>query len=212
MAIRAYGVVGGGGAGVVGTGGGGVGGVVGVGVGGGVGAGVTGATVVGGGGAGGGGAWTVVGGGAWAFVVLLVVVPVEVDLVEAADEVEFATPAERVKSLENGDQLTGSVGSGKDPDPPSRVTTTLMKSCQISAGNVPPATAMPWTLVMNCGVVPFALGYPTHTAVEYLGVYPTNQASPKSLVVPVLPAAGTPMLAATPVPAWMLFCRMRDTS
>jgi hypothetical protein len=46
-------------------------------------------------------------------------------------------------------------------------------------------------------------------AVDSLGVKPTNQASLKLLVVPVLPAAGQPMLARTPVPpstfSWRIF-------
>ena len=37
---------------------------------------------------------------------------------------------------------------------------------------------------------------------------PTNQASVKLSVVPVLPAAGQPMFAAVPVPSWMFFCRI----
>lgn len=150
-----------GGGGVVGGGVGGVGGAVG-------GAGGVGATVVTGGGGvigcvvtGGatGGCCEVLGGGGCAAPVVdfLVVVPVVVP-VEAADEDEFASPARLVKSLENGDQVTGSFGSGNDPDDPSRSTTACMKSCQICAGNDPPLTAMPWTLVMNWGVVPFALG------------------------------------------------------
>lgn len=143
--------------GVVATGGGGVAGVVGV-TGGGVG--VTGAMVVTGG-ATGGGCWEVLGAGGWARVVVLrVVVEVEVeevDFVEAAEEVELASAAARVKSLENGDHVTGSLGSGNDPEPPSRSTTTLMKSCQIWAGKVPPATVMPWTLYIDWRT-PFAFG------------------------------------------------------
>ena len=41
---------------------------------------------------------------------------------------------------------------------------------------------------------------PIHTAVDSVGVYPTNQALPKFSLVPVLPAAGRLMLALVPVP------------
>ena len=41
-----------------------------------------------------------------------------------------------------------------------------MKSLQISAGNVPPATAIPWTL--SIGISPFV--YPTQTVVARFGV------------------------------------------
>jgi hypothetical protein len=41
-----------------------------------------------------------------------------------------------------------------------------MNPCQISAGNVPPATAIPWTDVIDTR----AFGYPTHTAEERFGV------------------------------------------
>ena len=41
--------------------------------------------------------------------------------------------------------------------------------------------------------------FPYQTAVDRVGVYPTNQALPKLSVVPVLPAAGRPMLAPVPV-------------
>jgi len=52
---------------------------------------------------------------------------------------------------------------------------TRMKSCQICAGSVPPATARtPCTPTM--GMLPS--GCPTHTAAERAGVYPTNQAFP----------------------------------
>ena len=68
------------------------------------------------------------------------------EMVEAAEELESASLAARVKSLEKGDQVTGFFGSGNDPEPPSRSTTTRMKSLQIWAGKLPPATAMPCTL------------------------------------------------------------------
>src|SRR4029077_9589205 len=50
-----------------------------------------------------------------------------------------------------------------------------LKTRQMSAGNVPPATAWPWYSV-SIGLSRF--GYPTHTAVASCGVYPTNHASP----------------------------------
>ncbi len=150
------------GVGVVGVGGGGVGGVVGVGGAGatvvgtsGAGGGVAGRVVTGGGGA---GCWAVLGAGRCGAVVPGAVVGVDsVDFVDAAEELELASPAARVKSLENGDQVTGVLGSGNDPDPPSRSTTTLMKSPQICAGKLPPATAMPWTLNIE-RLTPSALG------------------------------------------------------
>src|SRR5437764_6514323 len=60
---------------------------------------------------------------------------------------------------------------------------------------------MPCTLFISMR----AFGYPTQTAVDIRGVYPTNHASAKLSVVPVLPAAGQPMFADVPVPAWMFF-------
>lgn len=141
------GVVGGAGGGAAGAGGAGLGA-----------AGAAGATVVtGGGGAAGVLGWEVPGGGRWE-----VVVPcVSVFPVEAADDaaawLAASATAERVKLLLNGDQVIGSSGSGNASEPPSRSTTTRMKSAQIEAGNVPPATAMPWTLVMN-RAAPLALG------------------------------------------------------
>ena len=63
------------------------------------------------------------------------------------------------------------------------------KSRQICAGNVPPATGSP----PNSVFIGVSLsGYPTHTAIVISRVNPTNQASPKSSVVPVLPAAKPP--------------------
>ena len=44
------------------------------------------------------------------------------------------------------------------------------------------------------------LGKPTHTAVDSLGVKPTNQASMLWSVVPVLPPCGQPIWARPPVP------------
>jgi hypothetical protein len=41
-----------------------------------------------------------------------------------------------------------------------------MKRFQIWAGNVPPATEIPWTLRIGM----FACGYPTQTVVERFGV------------------------------------------
>jgi hypothetical protein len=71
---------------------------------------------------------------------------------------------------------------------------------QISAGNVPPVTGVPWNSV-SIGVS--RLGKPTHTAVVNWGVQPTNQASASLLVVPVLPTTSTPGIsAACPVPSW----------
>ena len=63
------------------------------------------------------------------------------------------------------------------------------KSRQTSAGYVPPATGSPPNSVF-IGVV--ASGYPTQTAIVNWCVKPTNHASPKSSVVPVLPAANPP--------------------
>jgi hypothetical protein len=80
-----------------------------------------------------------------------------VDSDDAAEELELASPAERVKSLEKGDQVTGLLGSGKESELPSRSTTTLMKSPQIWAGKLPPATAMPCTLNIE-RLTPSALG------------------------------------------------------
>ena len=49
----------------------------------------------------------------------LEVEPVEADdELEAAERVELARPAERVKALENGDHETGSFGSGNEPESP----------------------------------------------------------------------------------------------
>ena len=45
-----------------------------------------------------------------------------------------------------------------------------------------------------------------------LGVKPTNHASLNESVVPVLPPAGQPMLAAVPVPLWMFSWRIRVAS
>ena len=49
-----------------------------------------------------------------------------------------------------------------------------MKSCQISAGIVPPHTAEKPSTFSN-GISP--CGYPTHTHVTSWGTYPQNQAS-----------------------------------
>ena len=48
-----------------------------------------------------------------------------------------------------------------------------MNRRQIVAGNVPPATEMPWTFVIGIS----AWGYPTHTEADSVGVIPQNQAS-----------------------------------
>jgi hypothetical protein len=70
------------------------------------------------------------GGGATVRGALEVVAVDSVDPVEPADDAaersEFASSAARVNLLENGDQVTGSSGSGNDPEPPSRSTTTRM--------------------------------------------------------------------------------------
>ena len=50
-----------------------------------------------------------------------------------------------------------------------------MKSCQISAGKVPPSTGVPSKSVL---IEISLLGKPTHTATVYLESQPTNQASP----------------------------------
>ena len=50
-----------------------------------------------------------------------------------------------------------------------------MNVCQISAGNVPPATGSPWYSVI---IGLSSRGYPTQTATASCGTYPTNQASP----------------------------------
>src|SRR3954467_2668748 len=63
---------------------------------------------------------------------------------------------------------------------------------------------MPCTFVISTREV----GEAPQTAVDICGVYPTNQASAKLSVVPVLPAAGQPMFAAVPVPAWTFFSRI----
>ena len=52
--------------------------------------------------------------------------------------------------------------------------TESMKSCQISAGKVPPATGSPRYSV-SIGFAPS--GYPTHTATVMSSLKPTNQAS-----------------------------------
>jgi hypothetical protein len=49
-----------------------------------------------------------------------------------------------------------------------------MKSCQISAGIVPPYTAE-YPSMSSKGICP--CGYPTHTQVASCGTYPQNQAS-----------------------------------
>ena len=66
-----------------------------------------------------------------------------------------------------------------------------------AAGIVPPKTGhTPST--HSIGISP--CGYPIQTHVASSGVYPQNHASTYSCAVPVLPAAGRPMLAAVPVP------------
>ena len=109
----------------------------------------------------GAGAWAVVGRGRWgaaAVVARSVVVGVDsADSVDLASDSELASPAARVKSLEKGDHETGLFGSGNESEPPSRSTTTRMKSAQIEAGNVPPATATPCTLYIDL-LVPSELG------------------------------------------------------
>ncbi len=73
----------------------------------------------------------------------------------------------------------------------------VMKSCQMSAGIVPPNTGEnPSTLYI--GICPSAC--PTHTHAASCGVKPQNHASRYSWFVPVLPAAGLPMFASVPVP------------
>jgi len=57
-------------------------------------------------------------------------------------------PADSVKSDENADQSTGFFGRGQSTSP-SFAVTVRMKSPQICAGNVPPATVMPCTLVIE---------------------------------------------------------------
>src|SRR6185436_11046779 len=96
---------------------------------------------------------------------------------------------------------SGQSGGGLLPNAPT------VKRRQIVAGNVPPATRIPWTDVIGI----FAFGYPTQTTVDAFVVMPANQASPKSSVVPVLPPAGKPGLAPVPVPAWTFILRMRAT-
>ena len=58
---------------------------------------------------------------------------------------------------------------------------------QSSAGYVPPNTGRPWNCV---SIGTRIVGKPFQTDVVSVGVMPTNQASTKSSVVPVLPAAG----------------------
>src|SRR4051794_31092854 len=71
---------------------------------------------------------------------------------------------------------------------------------QSFAGIVPPATP-------GMGTRDFA--WPSHTAVVRCGVKPTNHASVKLSVVPVLPATGQPpCCAAVPVPRWTFCLRM----
>src|SRR3954454_21386034 len=71
------------------------------------------------------------------------------------------------------------------------------------AGIVPPATP-------GIGTREFA--WPTQVEVDRRGVKPTNHASLNSSVVPVLPAAGQPMFAFVPVPAWMFLRRISVAS
>ncbi len=67
---------------------------------------------------------------------------------------------------------------------------TSMKRLQMSAGSCPPVT-------LSIGR-PSSL--PTQTPQTQSGVKPTNQASRQVWLVPVLPAAGRPIAARTPVP------------
>src|SRR3954447_4780411 len=99
----------------------------------------------------------------------------------------------------NGTALNGSVGLGKSPQ--KLPLAVFMYAPQIGAAATPPAAP---------GMDSREFAWPTHTAVERRGVYPTNHASVNSSVVPVLPAAGQPMtFAAVPVPAstfsWRIF-------
>ena len=82
----------------------------------------------------------------------VVVVPGFVFVVVSAVLVLFAElttyePADSVKSDENADHSTAFLGSGQSMSP-SFAVTVRMKSPQMRAGNVPPATVMPCTLVM----------------------------------------------------------------
>ena len=79
----------------------------------------------------------------------------------------------------------------------------LEKSCQICAGHDPPVTVM---RVVGGRIERSSSGNPTHTAVTSSGVYPTNQASAHSSLVPVLPATGRPIRAFTPVPRVTTCC------
>jgi hypothetical protein len=63
-------------------------------------------------------------------------------------------------------------------------------------------------------MVVFGLSKPTHTAQVRLEVYPANQASLKSLVVPVLPPQGLSkpsLLTEAAVPRVVTSLRMRET-
>src|SRR3954469_12762878 len=97
----------------------------------------------------------------------------------------------------NGTALNGSVGCGKSPQ--NEPLAVFMYAPQIGAAATPPAAP---------GIGSRELAWPTQTAVLRRGVKPTNQASVKSSVVPVLPAAGQPMCAAVPVPLWTLALRI----
>ncbi len=76
--------------------------------------------------------------------VVVVVLAVLVLFAESA----WYSPADSVKSDENTDQSTGLLGSGQSTLP-SLAVTTLMKSPQMRAGKVPPATDVPRTLVID---------------------------------------------------------------
>src|SRR5262249_2555624 len=73
-----------------------------------------------------------------------------------------------------------------------------MNRRQISAGKLPPTTAMPWTLSIGIS----ARVYPTQTVVASSGVYPANHASACSSFVPVFPPAGRPNAPRGPRPDW----------
>src|SRR5256885_12345567 len=97
----------------------------------------------------------------------------------------------------NGTAWKGSVGCGKSPQ--NEPLAIFMYAPQIGAAATPPAAP---------GIDSRELAWPTQTALVSRGVNPTNHASVKSSVVPVLPAAGQPMFARVPVPAWMFSRRI----
>lgn len=63
-------------------------------------------------------------------------------------ELTMYDPADSVKSDENADHSTGLLGRGNSR-PSSPFAAIFMKSPQICAGKVPPATVMPCTLVID---------------------------------------------------------------